>query len=142
MGGLLFWIKKTDPNIQSVDWNGFLDVVSFFLVLVALAGLALILWRYKVAVSEFKIRCSDDVFRPFTPGRALLWCVAAFGIMAALGIGYYELRFRTYQGSFVGDALALGVIAAVLALALASAAIAKFHAFTPRKFVYRKLIGR
>jgi hypothetical protein len=141
MGSLLFWIKKTDPNIDTVDWNAFLDVVSGLLVVAVLAGLALILWRYRVAVRAFKIRSSDDVFRPFTPAWSLLWCMAAFVIMAAFCFGYYEARFRSYLGSFIGDGLALSLIAALLAFALAFGAIAGFGVFTPRKFRYRRLIN-
>src|SRR5581483_12446454 len=138
MGKILFWLKKTDPNIETPAWEFFKDVLVIFLIISIVVAVILSIRRYREAVKLFKIRSSDDVFRDFTAGRKLLWSLAwAFGIMTILGVGYYWLTFGSSVLEFVLNGLGLGCIAAVFALLLAYAVATQKASLTPRKFRYR-----
>jgi len=133
------FIRKPSVEIESIHWEAFLVNLFWIWVVAIIIGICLALYFYREAVAAFKVRSSDDVFRPFTPINSLAWALSALVIMALCSIGYYYFRFRAFGGSFFGTGVMLGCISALIAFLCAYIAISQFGVYTPKHLRYRAM---
>lgn len=137
MGIILAWYPNPAPNdIDIQTWNGFLNNFAPVLLILIALSIVLAVYFYKRMASHLRIHTVNDVFRPYSPMKALWWGVAgslACGIAAA--IMYWEI-VATASG-IVGFSLTMLLLALLLCESISYAIVAFAPSLTPPQFCYR-----
>ena len=133
----LFWMTRIpDPDaITRPEWDGFLDLLTYLIVIVTVIAGLMIVTAYERVASKKLIRRESDLFQPYTPLQCLWLCVVPAVLMFLVSWYQYYRRWPD-AASFLGGALGVGLYTGFLTLVFAYMVMALTKA-TPPKFRYR-----
>jgi hypothetical protein len=137
MHRLLFWMSEPyDHQVAQVDWERYVDSMSWMCFLLVLLALAVMLLGYEASARRRKIQRPADLFAPYTP---LLWLLVAAPAGIAAGV-IAAVSYEAHLGEQATGALPVGMQFAILTLAAALSfgyAAMLAPGITPAKFRYR-----
>jgi len=134
--GSIFWWMSAPGQIADEDWQRFLDSYSSVFVLVLLLTIGLVIWAYRFSARRRKIHSESDVFRSYTPMRAI-WLVffgAAIAAMAA--VVQYHVMLQTWDG-LISFAMLMFLLTALVCSLISYLSIIFIGPLTPSRFRYR-----
>jgi len=137
MGIILAWYPNPDPNDIDIEtWNRFLNNYAPVLLILIAMFIVLTVYLYNRMASNLRIHSVNDVFRSYTPMRAL-WCGLAgatiSGVVAA--VMYWDM-VETAVGN-IGFSLTMFLLTLLFCESISFSIVAYVRGLTPPQFCYR-----